>query len=218
MLGLKWLNREGKWAIFVSNGVMVWKHWRHLCTQTCLECPPRLRSCEPQALCAPVSLFFFLTDVDQSLWAVSLIDAHLGKLITGKWRERQKNNWYVHGNSCCFKNWDCHVLFHLLSLLCFDFLYVTGKRAGDKRVLKPTSKQDRKVRFLAQLSWINALWSCDAWCRLAWVSAVYGRLLTSQPLSIHAYTVYTWFNKGCFRHLELCTGKVLFGSHSSKSL
>ena len=62
ILGFKGLNREGKWAVFVSNGVMVWWHRRHLSTQTCLECPPGVRSCEPQAPCAPVSLlllFFY---------------------------------------------------------------------------------------------------------------------------------------------------------------
>lgn len=58
------LNPEGKWAIFVSNGVMVWRHRWHLCTQTCLECPPGLRSCEPSGhvshkLYVPLFLFFY---------------------------------------------------------------------------------------------------------------------------------------------------------------
>ena len=96
---------------------MVWRHRWHLCTQTCLECPPGLRSCEPQALCTPILIFF--TDIDQSLLVVTLIGLHLGNLITGKWREKRKNNWYVHGNSCCYKNenvmfyfacWVCYVL------------------------------------------------------------------------------------------------------------
>ena len=54
---------------------------------------------------------YFFTDIDQSLLVVTLIGLHLGNLITGKWREKRKNNWYVHGNSCCYKNSECHVYF-----------------------------------------------------------------------------------------------------------
>ena len=104
---------------------------------------------------------------------------------------------------------------------------VASKENAKATFSNSTSLKQKDTKTLTSVLIVGGKVRCKKWAKLKEIPncLVTVRLMcftnghifaTDQTLLQH-YT-HTWFSESCFWHWELCTGKIMFGGHSSISL